>query len=902
MTDQHYSKSTRRLVLATAISLALCGTDLLAQTNTSSDSEEQRDLILEEVIVTGSRIRNADPVGSAVISLSREDITASGAVTVDRIIREVPQIFDLGVSENSRAQSGGAGNIVYSNSANLRGLGPYATLIIVDGHRVVNNNRSVDPSMIPTLGADRVEILADGASAIYGSDAVAGVVNIIQRRDLDGAEVLGRYGISEDGDFDEYQVGAAIGKVWDTGQFMMAYEHVYRSNLNGLDRDFFVNDQRPWGGNDYRTTLCSPGTITAGGVTYAIPQEGLTAANAGSLVPGSRNLCNTSIGQDLFPEQEYDSLNSTWTVALTDRLSFYGDAFYSKRDYVRNPGYATATLAVPNTNAFYVAPPGFTGTTYNINYNFVDDLPRDTQTGSAENWQITPGLRYDIGKDWMIQALVGYGQNDDSADTYRAINNGALGAALRSSDPATAFDPYGLHRTSASVLAAISDQIFLAPTTNDFIDYQISADGSLMELPGGSLKLAVGVERQELETNLGSARGGPTTPVVFRTFDRNINSAYAEFLVPFIGLNNARSGARRLEITAAVRYDDYDDVGDTTNPKFGINWAPIDELTFRATYGTSFRAPLISQIYGNSNALFGQNYQNPLGGAPLLGFAYSGPNTDLKPETADTWTAGFNWYATDNLFLSLTYFDIEYEDQVEAYLSDLLILNKAADFEGTGIILYGQDAANRVKELLAQGIPLARGSFPGGDPNNVNLFVDGRNNNLGRTETNGFDFAMTYNMTTDSWGDFKFFVNGMWMTSYDVSITPDGELKDYLNKIFQPAEFRSRVGVVWNKGDWRTELRATYLNSYDNNGVNPEQSVSSYMPFDLSVAWNVGGGNGSDFFSSGLVLGFEVRNLFDEDPPYVNIAPGSNGSGGYDATASNPIGRLYSINLRKSWN
>jgi iron complex outermembrane receptor protein len=901
MTDQYYSKSNRRLILAIAISLALGSTDLLAQSNTT-DTEADRDSILEEVIVTGSRIRNADPVGSEVISLTREDITASGAVTVDRIIKEVPQIFDLGVSENSRAQSGGAGNIVYSNSANLRGLGPYATLIIVDGHRVVNNNRSVDPSMIPTLGADRVEILADGASAIYGSDAVAGVVNIIQRRDLDGTEVLGRYGISEDGDFDEYQVGAAWGKVWDTGQFMLAYEHVYRSNLNGLDRDFFVNDQRPWGGNDYRTTLCSPGTITAANITYAIPQGGLTPANAGSLVAGTRNLCNSSIGQDLFPEQEYDSLNSTWTVALTDRLSFYGDAFYSNREYVRHPGYATATLAVPNTNAFYVAPPGFTGTSYNINYNFVDDLPRDTQTGGAENWQVTPGLRYDIGRDWLLQASIGYGRNDDSADTYRAINNTALGAALRSSDPATAFDPYGLHRTTDAVLAAISDQIFLAPTKNDFLDYQVSADGSLAELPGGALKLAVGVERQELETNLGSARGGPTAPLVFRTFDRNINSAYAEFLLPFFGLNNARTGLRSLEITAAVRYDDYDDVGDTTNPKFGINWAPIDELTFRATYGTSFRAPLISQIYGNSNALFGQNYQNPQGGAQLLGFAYSGPNTNLEPETADTWTAGFNWYATENLFLSLTYFDIEYEDQVEAYLSDLTILTKAADFEGTGIILYGQDAANRVIELLAQGVPLARGSFPGGNPANVTLFVDGRNNNLGRTLTNGFDFSLTYAMETDGLGDFKFFANGMWMTDYNVSITPTGQPKDYLNKIFQPAEFRTRLGVVWNMGDWRTELRATYLNSYDNNAIAIEESVSSYMPVDLSVAWNVGGGDGADFFSSGLVLGLEVRNLFDEDPPYVNIAPGGNGSGGYDATAANPIGRLYSINLRKSWN
>ena len=900
MTDQHNSMRCRHLLLGVAISLGLSATDLFAQTY-NTDFEDDTDPVLEEVIITGSRIRNADPVGSEVISLSREDINASGAVTVDRIIREVPQVFDLGISENSRAQSGGNGNIVWGNSVNLRGLGPYATLIIVDGHRVVFNSRSVDPSIIPTLGAARVEILADGASAIYGSDAVAGVVNIIQRRDLDGVEFLGRYGISDDGDFDEYLLGAAVGKVWDGGQVMLAYEHVYRSSLNGLDRDFFVNDQRPWGGDDYRTNQCSPGNIIADGVSYAIPAGGVTPATADLLEPGTSNLCNTSIGQDLFPKQEYDSMNTTWTVELTDKLTFFGDGFYSKRTYKRQPGYPSSNLNVPSTNAFFVAPPGFTGSSYTIGYNYMDDLPRDTQTGSAENWQITPGLRYDLFGDWQAQFQFAYGKNDDQANTYAGLNNGAIAAALASSDPATAFDPYGLNRTSQSVLDGMANSIFLAPTKNKFIDYQLEADGTVAEIPGGAMKLAVGFERQELTTDLGSARGAPDTPIRYRRFERNVNSVYAEVLVPLIGSANAVSGASSLEFTAAVRYDDYDDVGDTTNPKFGLNWAPVDNFTFRATYGTSFRAPLISQIYGNSNALFGQNYQDPLGGPPILGFAQSGPNLNLAPETADTWTVGFNWNVTDNFFLTLTYFDITYEDQVETYLADLNILSKAAEFEGTGIILYGQAAADRVIELLAQGIPLARGSFPGGDPANVELYVDGRNNNLGRTLTNGFDFAMSYLMETNNSGNFTFSMNGMWMTNYEVAITPGGDLNDYLNQIFQPAEFRTRLGVVWDKGDWRTELRGTYLNGYDNTAVVPSEDVSSYFPIDLSVAWNVGGGDGSDFFTSGLVLGFEIRNLFDEDPPYVNLAPGGNGSGGYDATAANPVGRVFAVSLRKSW-
>src|SRR5690606_22129727 len=118
---------------------------------------------------------------ATVTTLGREEIEASGQVTLDRIIQEVPQVLDLGFSENSRAQSGGNGNATWSNSINLRGLGPFSTLIISDGHRMTTNGRAINPSVLPTLGVERVEVIADGASAIYGSDAVAGVVNLIPR-------------------------------------------------------------------------------------------------------------------------------------------------------------------------------------------------------------------------------------------------------------------------------------------------------------------------------------------------------------------------------------------------------------------------------------------------------------------------------------------------------------------------------------------------------------------------------------------------------------------------------------------------------------------------------------------------------------------------------------------------
>lgn len=853
---------------------------------------------VEEITITGTRVRGAEPVGTSVQTIDRSQMADAGQVSIDRVIKDLPQNFDLGVSENSRNTSGGAGNIVYGNTVNLRGIGPYATLIMVDGHRVINNSRSFDPSVLPTLGVERVEVIADGSSAIYGSDAIAGVVNLIPRRNLDGVEALARVGMSADGDYDENMVGVAVGKDLGSARFMLAFEHVERDNLSGDDRDFFRSNQTAEGGKDYRVTRCNPGTLRIGTTTYALPAGGLTAASASALVAGTSNKCDDLIGQDLFPNQQYDSFNSTASWDLSDSLTLLFDGFHSKRTFTRLPAFPSATLTVPQTNAFFVRPTGFTGTSYQIDYNFMKDLPRDASEGFARNWELSPGFRLDLPAEWQLDGVVTYGRNDDSSDTVAGVNNAALTAALASNDPNAAFDPYGLGRTSQSVRNLLANQIFLAPTKNKFLGYELRANGALMELPGGDLALATGYEKQDQEVELGSARGNPGTVMAWRYFDREVDSYYAELLVPVIGDSNARPGIERLEFTAAVRYDDYSDVGSTNNSKLGASWKPSEATRVRASYGTSFRAPLITQIYGNSNALFGQTYQNPAGGAPLSGFALSGPNLNLGPEEATTRTIGFDWDLTPNLSLGITAFDVEYENQVEGYLANLAILSRESEFAGTGIILRGTAAAQRVVQLLAEGITLARGSFPGGNPNNVTLFVDGRNNNLGTSRTKGIDFQVDYSFDTANLGTFGLMVNGTYLTSYELSITATAPLIDKLDLIFNPLKLKTRANLTWDYSNWHGVLGVTYVGSYTNDAITPRESVSSYTPVDLRLTYTL---PENDTMLSGLTVGAELRNMFDEEPPYVNLAPSNNGSGGYDATATNPIGRLMAVTLNKTW-
>ncbi len=858
------------------------------------ESEDSDDDVL---IVTGSRVSTGAPVGATAVVLGRDEITSSGAVTIDRVIRELPQVFDLGVSENSRAQAGGSGNIVYGNTINLRGIGPYATLVLFDGHRVVNNSRSTDPSVLPTLGVERIEVVANGASAIYGSDAVAGVVNLIPRRNLDGVEAFARYGTADGGDFDEWSAGVAIGKVFDRGQIMVAFEHVERSNLSGDDRDFFTSDQTAFGGNDYRISNCAPGTLTIDGTTYALPAE-YTQANADSIVAGTSNLCDTNTGQDLFPEQQYNSVNATASYEVTDFLEFFVDGFYSKRKFERRGATVQTALTVPETNAFFVRPTGFTGSSYTIGYNFRNELPFTVSSGFAESWQVSPGFKFELPYEWELEALVSYGETSDFSGSYDGLNRGALSAALASSDPATALDPYGLGRTSQSVIDGLFNQIFLAPTNGQLTFYEVGLNGPLFELPGGEVMLAAGYERQNFEVALGVGRGNPGSPISFRNFDRSVDSVYGELLVPLFGPGNATAGFEELDITAAVRHDRYSDAGATTNPQFGINWTPVDGFKLRGSYGTSFRAPTIPEIYGNSTALFGQLYQNPTGGPPLLGFTFgSGPNLELGPETATTWSVGADFDPMDDLRVSLTYFNVTYKDQISALLSNLAILAQEDQYAGTGVILRDQAARDRVQELLDQGVTVRANPIPGGDVANVNLYVDGRGLNLGKSITRGIDFNITYTADLGPNDLLTLSTSGTYLTSYKVAVAPNADLLDQLNLIFQPLKFKARVVANWDHGPFTVRAMATHVGGYTNNVVTPSESVSSYTPVDLSITWRVGESLGGGALE-GLELSGEVRNLFDQDPPYVNVAPGANGSGGYDATAANPIGRQFAAGAR----
>ncbi|GIL41590.1 TonB-dependent receptor domain-containing protein [Roseiterribacter gracilis] len=851
----------------------------------------------EEVLVTGSRIRGIAPVGSAVLGLNRDDVVASGAVTSAQLIQQVPQVFNLGVSENSRGQTGGSSNITYGTGINLRGLGPYATLTLLNGHRAVpqgTNGQALDPSVIPTIALQRVEIVADGASAIYGSDAVAGVVNLILRRNVEGVETQVHFGTGDS--YWERQLSAIAGHSWTGGHVTLAYENGYHSALSGRDRSYFRGDLTAAGGGDFRVVQCNPGTLTVSGVTYAIPAGGVTQATVGSLVPNTSNKCDNIKDQDLIPEQNHNSLAFTLNQDINDRISVFAEGFAAERTFRFRPALTNATLTVPRANPFFVAPAGSTATTETVAYAFGTQLPQNTSVGYSRAVQAYVGGDVQLFGDWKAGAVFGHGVDTDYSNDYHRINNAAVAAALADTNPATALNPFGGPNNPAT-LAKLGNTLFGAPGRGVLQTGEVKADGSLFHLPGGNVRLAVGGEWQHYTLYTGSDGGFPGAETSTRfVLGRTVRSGYGEMVVPIFGPENALPGLQKLNIDVAGRIDKYSDVGSTRNPKVGVDWMPLDGLTLRGSYGTSFRAPLLTQLRASSQGLFVQNYSDPTrGGAVIQGVALSGGNLNLVPETATTRSFGAEYQPAflPRAKIGVSYFSVNYANQITSYLADLTVLNRESQFAGTGIINRNPSAAT-MAALLAQ-YPVLGGVIPP----TVLLFVDGRQNNLSTTRARGWDFDLSYDLPTTPIGDFRFGFNATYFTSFKTAITSSAALVDQLNTIFNPLKFKARGSVAWTKDNWTATGFVNYQNSYTNNLATPVQRVDANTTVDGHLAYQLD--NNSFSWLRGVTIALDVTNLFDKDPPFVNIAQSVNGGGGFDPTVTSPVGRVVALTISKKW-
>jgi iron complex outermembrane receptor protein len=884
----------------------LFGACALVAVSTAIAQEVATDQVVEQVVVTGTSIRGVASAGAPVIAMDREELMATGLATSSDLARALPQVLSLGADESrlGGAQDGAA-NSTRISAINLRGIGNEATLLLINGRRLAPAGiiKSLyDPNVIASAAIERLEVVVDGASAIYGSDAVAGVVNIITRNDFEGAETMVRYGVADG--TNQKIVSQNFGITWEGGSVFAAYEHNERDSLSGADRDFASNDRRARGGTDARPTLASPGNIVSGTTRYPLPAGPGTGLTPAQITAAAPNRFDESAFADLLPSQERDSFFLDARQQL-GRLDLWYQGWYSEREFDERVAPASGQLRVPNTNAFFTAPAALGSPTFvNVEYRFLSEDADPRLTGYENAQQNAIGAGLDLGNDWRLESYANLSKNRGFQRRGAITNGAALTAALASSNPATAFNPFGdgsfnvaNNPTLVDIIVANRDTY----GTSEARDLGLKADGPVFELPGGDVRVALGVERhdnefrQKLNANNVLASGAVSTKNILNR--RHNTSFFGEVFVPIVGESQDIPGIDRLSLSLAARREEYSDFGSTTDPKIGVIWRPIPTLTARATYGTSFRAPSLVDTSEQIHNIFIQNLTDPSGaGGITRGIYHNGGSSSLQPEEATTWSAGLDWQPTgalEGLTASLTYYDVDYTDRIDVVLNTAL--TNAAVY-GPYIVRRppaGDAAATAAfNALVAEFLANPDLQSPAEPVTNINVIVDGRRANLGSMKQQGIDLNLGYDFTS-SFGDWRAGLDIAKILDLTRSVAPGLPYVDVLDTFSNPVDLRARASLSWRMNDWATNVYLNYVDSYRNTAVTPNVAVNDYKTVDAAIIYNFGDERGA---LSGLTLSLNGQNLLDEDPPVV-----LNGIVSWDNQIVSPLGRMVSFVVTKRW-
>ncbi|WP_156406074.1 TonB-dependent receptor [Phenylobacterium sp. Root700] len=871
--------------------------------------------MVDEVVITGTLIRGANAPTSPIVIFDREEIDRAGHATVADMLSALPQNFGGSGSPDTSLVSSDTRptNDTVATGVNLRGLGTQSTLVLVNGRRMAGaglRGDFADVSAIPTAAIQRVDVLLDGASALYGSDAVGGVVNIILRRDFEGFETRSRVGLATQGGAEEAQFAQTYGATWNSGSLLVAYEFHRRTRVAGSQRAYTATtDLRAFGGEDHRLVFGHPGNIlnfdaatNSYASAYAIP----TGQNGRDLKPsdflaGQTNLLNQRADADLYPEQDRHSAYFNISQELGERVRFSADARFSRREIELRRPASIVVFNVTRANPFFVSPNG--STSHTIGYSFVDEIGPALTTGSSESLGLSAGLDLDLGRDWRGEIYVSHASETGRRQAVNLANTRFLNEALGviPDDPATDyiaardgyFNPFGdTGANSTAVLSFIGSGYnrTVSASTVDAIEAKV--DGTLLHLPGGDLKAALGVQfRRESFEPRGVSQISRATPtsVGERTYERDVAAAFLEVRLPLVGPDNPQPWAKALEASIAGRIERYDGFGETANPKIGLLWAPTSTVRLRASYGTSFRAPNLTEV--NDIESISPTFL-PNGPTQSLVIIQSGGNRDLEPEEATSFTAGVDYtsQALPNLTLSASWFDIKFSRQIgQPVVGDTAnaLSNPAyAPFVRRLNATNPTDLAF-VKALIARSTNAQIGLFA---PESFGAVVDSRFVNSAEVRVRGIDLLAAYH---HDFGADRLDLTGSlsYLVDFKRRFTPSAGPAQLLDTPGQPVDLRGRLSGTWTRDALSVMAAANYVDNYhDRLG----QEIDAWTTVDVQLRWSPNTDSG---LRNGLTLALNVQNLFDADPPFYDSTAGI----GYDAANADPLGRFISLQLTKRW-
>jgi iron complex outermembrane receptor protein len=871
----------------------LCATGAIGAAHAQQNPAEP----MATVQVTGTLIRGAAPVGAPVTKLDRESIEKAGVASTGELLRLLPQVQNLGADEgHTNAAQNANQNITLGSGMNLRGLGPESTLTLVSGQRVAPGGlgaQYTDPSSIPAIAIERIEVITDGGSATYGSDAVGGVVNIQLRRRFNGVGVSARHGAADG--MSQNQAALIAGTTWRGGQVMVAGEVLRRENLSADDRDFYTDDMRPWGGPDLRGFAANPGNIQIGSTRYAIPasQNGVGLARS-SLTAGIANLQSIYRGVDALPSQQRKSVVLSAGQNLGDSMRFNFEAFRSERDYARHTAAQSTNATVRSTNPYFVSANG-TATSETVNYSFINDLGVSNSSGFEHTYRYSAGLEFDVSETWSGNAFLAR-SGTVSKSLSQNLNGNAINAALADTNPATSLNLFcdGSRFTCNNPATLAKIRAF-----NDRnADYRMSDggikfDGPLFELPAGTVRLAVGgeVHHDEMAYYEDRNNSTPDNSTIFHIDNssrmpvRTVRSVYAEAQVPLIGNAASMQYMRRLDLSLAARSDDYSDFGRSTNPRVGLDWTvgPIGKLY--ASYGKAFRAPTLGDLDPVNAGLINVVDRVGADGKTMIhGISLLGGRDGLKPEKATIKTFGAALQPVQGMKAMLDYFNVEYKDRILTPGNDTAVFSKPE----LAPYLNTAPTPAQVQALMAD--PTFTGSAT--EPvAGIKFVQDGRRYNAGLVKTSGVDVALHYEQMTGL-GRLSGGVTANYVLSYKQQFTPTTALVDgLLNTLNNPMRLRARADFGWAGQDARVNLFANFTNAYTNTTLAARPKVASSTTWDMSAQYDIGKLFGGERYKQ-LRASLSVLNLFDRKPPYVQ-----NSALAFDPQNFSAIGRMASFTL-----
>jgi iron complex outermembrane receptor protein len=827
---------------------------------------------LDPVVITGSHIavRESD-IASPIEVIGRESIEASGAATLNDFVKNI--VSNIGAEFNadpfSQTTSGGTSQI------NLRGLGLSSTLTLLNGRRTSlgggyanDGSTFVDINAIPLIAVERIEIVKDGASALYGSDAVAGVVDFITRNDFEGIEITTGYQTTTEGSQEDKDISLLWGWQGDKLKTTLALSYFDRQALAATERDFTEGTGE--------SILGNPGAfIPLGAIDPGSPYAGLNGlapagtpirdpgceAGGGIIAEGANDFFGTCDMNfipfyNLVPEE--DRLQSFFNMeyALSHNWSVFAEAGYSETNqtFTASPSFPLLTFPViPATNVGNLPANGGYGTPLvflgRASGNGAEASESERESTST---RFLLGINNQINQNWQWESAYHYsasyyylGGPDTLIDRFDAALNGVGGPNNNEY-----FNPFA---TALTVPALANNQAVIDDFTaisyrkvdTSLQTWDAIITGSLFELPAGKVESAFGIQyryetnRQRLDANSRAFNYAFVVGSENSSDSRDIYALFSEFMLPL---------ADTVNVQLAGRFEDYGgDTGSSFDPKIGIRWNPNETWSLRSSVSTAFRAPSLHQT--SSFTIAAEQLEGSF--VPVV----TEGSTDLKPEEAVIFNAGTIFKPSKEMRVSLDYWRYDYED---------IIVKESAE----GILAANPNDPRIIRDPTTNSIT------------RVNLdFI-----NASSVVTDGIDLILDYRLPTEV-GVFGLNSNSTYINSYELKEHAGGETIDAVGQrnelnIARPLPpLRSNLSLSWLYANHELSTTSRYTDSYEDDAN--DASVDHHLTQDIQYRYFL---PMLKMIESNIAIG--AINVFNNDPPAVED------NFGYDSKMHDPRGRM----------